>query len=279
MAETRESYLSRDTDKAHAESAAIGLATASGERVPAVEPGRSAPMDGISPPPAPPTIKRLTFKRDQFDSFLRRARESIEVARWIPKPLRGLFRNQDAFNRELLDAVTSLVKTNNEMANRIADLTTAAEMDAAGAAAIESLQGQLDRLGVHVVNLEEEVDAAGTGKHLQALQEQLDRLGVHVRNLQAEVDTAGAREHLQALQGQVDRLGTHVINVQNEANALRERARSWVDRLRAMERQTERLAVQMQAAQSEVGKSSLETRSAQQSLEHLGSTAKGSRSS
>ncbi|CAA9242852.1 MAG: hypothetical protein AVDCRST_MAG42-2117 [uncultured Chthoniobacterales bacterium] len=265
----------------------------------------------ISPSPILRPIKRVNFRREKFDDLLRSARESLNVASWIPKPFRPLFRNQDGFNRRLIETITSLVKSNNEMANRIADLISAgesqsrwlanvaaarsadiawmhaAEQKLAGqsAAAAEQtdslarahehlslLQGNFDRLGVHINNLQDEMNAAGTREHLQAMQAQLDRLGGHVVNFEREVNAIGAREHLEALQGQADRLGAHIVNVQNEANALRDRARSWVDRLRAVERQVERLGVQFQTVRSEVGKNTIETRSAQQSLAHLASS-------
>ena len=152
----------------------------------------------ISPPPALRPIKRVNFKRAKFDELLRRARESTEVARWIPKPFRGLFRNQDEFNRRLLETVASLVKVNNELANRIDELAAAAESQSRWLA---------------------NARAAAAG-HEELL--------------------ARAHEHLSLLQAQADRLGVHVVNVQNEANALRDRVRSWVNRLRSLERETER---------------------------------------
>src|SRR4051794_35873229 len=76
----------------------------------------------LPPPPAPVSIRPVNFKRERFDHLLRRATEGNKVARWIPKFVRGLFRNQGGFNHELLEAVTSLVKVNHELSNRVREL-------------------------------------------------------------------------------------------------------------------------------------------------------------
>jgi chromosome segregation ATPase len=266
-------------------------------------PTSSAPVPGLTHPPALPAMRPVNLKRERLHELLRQASESTGVASWVPKPLRGLFRKQGTFNRAVIDAITSLVKTNTELTNRVHDLSLALdvqtrwlnlmadgrialqgqldrlgahvlnlqnEVDASGARAhLAALQGQLDRLGAHVVNLQNEVDATGARAHRAALQGQLDRLGAHVVNLQNEVDASGVRTHLAALQGQLDRLGAHVVNLQDEVNAVREPSRSWADPLRAVERHAEQLGLQINHLQLEIGKSQGETRFVQRAFDDL----------
>jgi O-antigen chain-terminating methyltransferase len=81
------------------------------------------PQPRLLLPESPPARKERVL------AMLEQARERISVAKWIPKPLRGLFRNQDGYNRALLDAVSSLAKANAELANRVEQLTRCLDVE------------------------------------------------------------------------------------------------------------------------------------------------------
>ncbi|MFN2476105.1 MAG: hypothetical protein ABR526_07180 [Chthoniobacterales bacterium] len=286
--------------RVRAEAAKIAERSSLQQQIPDRRPVNSPSPAVLPPPPAPVTVRPVNLKRERLDNLLHHAREDTRVARWIPKFLRGLFRKQAGFNRNVLDALTSLVKTNAELTSRVHELSSALDAqghwlnllpgsraaDAAWMRAVEqkvtvlsatateqkeSLQGQMDRLGTHVVNLQNAFDAADAKGHLSALQGQLDRLGTHVGNLQNAFDAADAERHLAALQGQLDRLGAHVVNLQNEVNAIRDTSRSWGEPLRAVDRQVEQEGLRINHLQFEIGKNQTETRFAQRTLEQMAS--------
>jgi ubiquinone/menaquinone biosynthesis C-methylase UbiE len=93
-----------------------------------------------APPTLPPPLgavkeiatmivpKPVTSKREQILRATQFAREATTVSRWIPKPLRGLFRRQDKFNREVLRAIESLNNTNAQLADRLRHLIACVEI-------------------------------------------------------------------------------------------------------------------------------------------------------
>ncbi|HSH39653.1 MAG TPA: hypothetical protein VK993_12810, partial [Chthoniobacterales bacterium] len=117
------------------EAAKIAERTSGRPRASNDAPNLMPPVQVLPPPPASMPIRPVNLKRDRLDHLLRQARQNTEVASWIPKPLRGLFRKQGGFNRHVLETITSLVKTNSELVNRVRDLST-------------SLQGQAQWLNV-----------------------------------------------------------------------------------------------------------------------------------
>jgi O-antigen chain-terminating methyltransferase len=56
------------------------------------------------------------------------ARAATTVSRWIPKPLRGLFRRQSRFNHEVLRTIESLAHTNGQLADRLRHLSACVEV-------------------------------------------------------------------------------------------------------------------------------------------------------
>ncbi len=81
----------------------------------------------LPPPPAPVSIRPVNVKKERLDQILGEARAKVEVRRWIPKPLRRLFRKQGAYDRHLLDVVTSVVKNTAELSNRLREISSALE--------------------------------------------------------------------------------------------------------------------------------------------------------
>lgn len=87
------------------------------------------PLDLI--PPQPPLLlpKTPPARKERILALLDRARARTVVAKWVPKPFRGLFRNQEDYNRALLDSVGSLAKANAELGNRVEQLTRCLEVE------------------------------------------------------------------------------------------------------------------------------------------------------
>jgi SAM-dependent methyltransferase/chromosome segregation ATPase len=56
------------------------------------------------------------------------ARAATTVGRWIPKPLRGLFRRQNRFNNEILRTIEALTQTNAQLADRFRHLSACVEV-------------------------------------------------------------------------------------------------------------------------------------------------------
>ena len=77
----------------------------------------------VAEPAAAVLPKPVALKRDQLLGATKSARGALTVARWIPKALRGLFRHQSRFNRDLLRAVETLVGTNTQVGDRLQHLT------------------------------------------------------------------------------------------------------------------------------------------------------------
>jgi O-antigen chain-terminating methyltransferase len=109
----------------------VRLKAAAIQRIDAPKPGSVVrlrrvdlpPLDPI--PPQPPLFlpKPVPARKERILAMLDQARKRTAVAKWIPKPLRGFFRNQGDYNRTLLETVASLAKANAELANRVEQLT------------------------------------------------------------------------------------------------------------------------------------------------------------
>ena len=76
----------------------------------------------LLPEPVPPRKERILAMMDQ-------AWKRTAVRKWIPKPLRVFFRNQEDYNRALLESVASLAKANAELANRLEQLTRCLDVE------------------------------------------------------------------------------------------------------------------------------------------------------
>jgi O-antigen chain-terminating methyltransferase len=76
--------------------------------------------------------KPVTPKTEKILRATQVAREATMVNRWIPKPLRGLFRRQDKFNREVLRAIELLSNTNAQLADRVRHLIACVEVQDQG---------------------------------------------------------------------------------------------------------------------------------------------------
>lgn len=196
----------------------------------------------LPPPPAPVSIRPVNFKRERLEDLLKSAREDSAAPKWVPKPLRGLFRDQGGFNRRVLDMITSLVKTNSELTNRARELSSAVEAQS------RWLNVLADR-------------RAADGAWMRAAEQRLGAAGA----TPAENDRT--QEHLTALQGQLDRLGQHVVNLQGDVNALGSSVGP--EQLRGVERQVEQIGQQVNQVQLDIAKNNADTRFAQRMLEQM----------
>lgn len=82
----------------------------------------------ISHPPRAVLPTAVVPKTQQITEATQNARRALAVSRWIPKPLRGLFRRQNRFNNDVLRSIESLVRTNAQLADRLRHLTACVEV-------------------------------------------------------------------------------------------------------------------------------------------------------
>ncbi|HYJ06855.1 MAG TPA: methyltransferase domain-containing protein [Chthoniobacterales bacterium] len=89
------------------------------------------PLDLI--PPQPPLLlpEPVPARKERILAMLDQAWKRTAVRKWIPKPLRVFFRNQEDYNRALLESVASLAKANAELANRVEQLTRCFDVEQA----------------------------------------------------------------------------------------------------------------------------------------------------
>ena len=91
---------------------------------------KELPVFGLVPP-APSLIlpKPPPARRERILELLARARAKTTVGHWIPRPLRGFFRKQGGYNRDLLESVAVLAKANAELTNRVEQLTACLDVE------------------------------------------------------------------------------------------------------------------------------------------------------
>jgi O-antigen chain-terminating methyltransferase len=88
------------------------------------------PPVGVIPPQPPLFLpKTPPARKERILALLSQARERTAVHKWIPKPFRVFFRDQDDYNRALLDGVASLAKANAELASRVEQLTRCLDVE------------------------------------------------------------------------------------------------------------------------------------------------------
>ena len=87
------------------------------------------PLDLI--PPQPPLLlpKPAPVRKERILAMLEQARQRTVVPKWVPKPFRVFFRNQEDHNHALLESVASLAKANAELGNRVEQLTRCLDVE------------------------------------------------------------------------------------------------------------------------------------------------------
>jgi O-antigen chain-terminating methyltransferase len=86
------------------------------------------PIAGVKETPRAVLPTAVIPKTQKIVDAARDARQAVAVSRWIPKPLRGLFRRQDRFDRDVLRSIDSLAHTNGQLADRLRHLTACVEV-------------------------------------------------------------------------------------------------------------------------------------------------------
>lgn len=157
--------------------------------------GAEGPLDqSPSLPPKPPTLHVTPLKEDtveRIDEVQRRAKQKTEVNRYIPKFLRGLFRKQGSFNKEILEVSRLLMKENSEADKRLREIVAYLRAEngwfdgvmSAFAQVQRTLQRRIDNqysLEARLLVVDNKVVEAQTEsrRKLQQLQESLDNVAL-----------------------------------------------------------------------------------------------------
>jgi SAM-dependent methyltransferase/predicted nucleic acid-binding Zn-ribbon protein len=200
--------------------------------LPALSAGEPLPT-AILPAPVTP-------KTEQILAATQTARKATAVSRWIPKPLRGLFRRQGKFNDQIIRALESLANTNAQLADRLRHLAACAGVQDHGLHHLADLRradrgwmnaaAQLANKIQHQVALRGQVIAIQ--RQISALEEQhasivrdVHRLGQRanaLKELQTRADQNA--QDLARLQSQMTALSDHVGRVQHQHDRLAEQA-------------------------------------------------------
>ena len=189
--------------------------------------------EAIPPPPPLALPHPAPARKERVLALLDRARATIDVNNWIPKPLRRFFRKQGGYNRALLESVSVLAKANAELASRIEQLAACVEVQQAWLGGAheksagnliaanhrfdalvngierlrEALQGQLDsnadQVAGNVSSLRKELLQKSQSlqrsheellKEFKHLQSDGEDRGKHIRDLQKEVERRAAAD-------------------------------------------------------------------------------------
>jgi ubiquinone/menaquinone biosynthesis C-methylase UbiE len=179
------------------------------------------PLDLI--PPQPPLLlpKPMPARKERILAMLDDARKRTAVAKWIPKPLRVFFRNQDNYNRILLETVASLAKANAELANRVQQLSRCLEVQQEWLAPVH------DRLVSHSTWMETAGGLLGpTSVDLHLFREEtraatatLDAGFVELRQMQANSELE-ATSSSSALRKSVDALAGELQTLRREQETM-----------------------------------------------------------
>lgn len=228
---------------------------------------RRAPAPARLPVPiAVPEItlpKGVDTKKDRLDQMLLRARHKWEGRGGFQKLWRRFFPRQRPFNRIVLEVFAVLTKNDRSLANRIQQLTDCVQAQQQTIRALAK-RGDVDAVWASANGAGRRDDAheelETLRQHLRDLQGQADRLGEHVVNL--DNHTRPAAHHVHALQGQADRLGAHVLNLQRELAAQTEY-------LRSTQAQADQLGLRVNHIDLEIGRNTSEIRFAQRAIDEL----------
>ena len=142
--------------------------------------GRAA--SALLPPPPLVLSAPLESKTGRMEELFERAYEKNQVSSWIPSIFRGFFRRQGGFNRAILEALTDLARTNQQLNDRLRELHDAAQAQSQWFTTLSRRW--------HLANQKKN---AATERIAQ-LDQQVQRLqgwGDLLRNLQIEVERAG----------------------------------------------------------------------------------------
>ena len=142
----------------------------------------------VPPPPALTLPAPLASITDRIGAPLGRAYVKNQLGSWIPAILRSLFRRQGGFNRAILETLSALTETTEQLNERVQALSAAAT--------------EQDRW-LRALARQKRIEAAWR----KAARDRIDQWEAQmqrVRDLQEEAEHA--REHLRSLQADAERL-------------------------------------------------------------------------
>lgn len=177
------------------------------------------PLDLI--PPQPPLLlpKPMPARKERILAMLDQARKRTAVAKWIPKPFRVFFRNQEDYNRTLLESVASLAKANAELANRVEQLTRCLEVE-------QEWLGQMhERASGHLTWIETAGRLIGsTSSEFQVFRDEARaasaKLGQRQESseLEATSSSSALRKSVDALRGEQETMAARLSHLQGQAD-------------------------------------------------------------
>jgi SAM-dependent methyltransferase len=146
----------------------------------------------ILPKPAAPRSEQIMRATDT-------ARRALAVSRWIPRPIRRLFRHQAAFDYELLRAVESIAQANAQFADRLRHLIACVEIQDHGIQRLASLRRadtQWMNAVAQVARVRDEETAwmQTAGRLIAAIAEGRDRFVALVNTIRGEVAALQAKD-------------------------------------------------------------------------------------
>lgn len=200
------------------------------------------PLDLI--PAQPPLFlpKPAPARKERILAMLDQARKRTAVATWIPKPLRVFFRNQEDYNRTLLESVASLAKANAELANRVEQLTRCLEVE----------QEWLGPVQERLVGHSNWMEAAGgllgsTSVDLQRFREEA-REQLNSAHSKLDAGLAEFRQEQDTVEENVRRLSSELEGT-SSSSALRKSVNALAEDVRALQRENESMAQRLSQLQ------------------------------
>ena len=154
----------------------------------------SLSLPGLPRTPAPPEAALpgpVKTRRERIYAALERAQRAGQVAEWVPKVFRSLFRKQGAHNRATLETIRLLTKANAELVQRVEQLSACLRVQQDWLQLTHSLRAQetawKDAVAQTLQSLPEAVEKQiGSSADLRALRTDAERAGQHLRNLQEQ---------------------------------------------------------------------------------------------
>jgi SAM-dependent methyltransferase len=235
------------------------------------------PIAGVKETPRAVLPTAVIPKTQKIVDAARDARQAVAVSRWIPKPLRGLFRRQDRFDRDVLRSIDSLAHTNGQLADRLRHLTACVEVQDHAIQHLADLRRQdgtwmqavaeiivtaNERLGEARAAIQTDVEARIT--HVLA---RLDAVEAGIARAASSISELTGTTHLLSevrdltvgCRNVLDKAGEHLRNLQVQADSTRDVAtglRGDLDRtgehLRNLHALHDQLATDTRATRSQV---------------------------
>lgn len=182
--------------------------------------------------------KPVTPKTEKILRAAQAAREATTTRRWIPKPLRGLFRHQGEFNHEVLRAIESLSDTNAKFADRLRHLIACIEVQDQGIQHLADVR-RADGPWMEEVARSRENDAAwmqSTGRLLSGLTRDQRKILQSTNTLAQEV-AALAQKNLV-----IEEAGSEVHKLRDQIALFEQTQNALAEKLRNLQAQADALA-------------------------------------